>query len=849
MNTGRRIAISLVLTLIVWLIFTWPLAGYFTDGIPAGHHRHDITTQSMIPGDHLQLLYHFWLVGDMLAGNTPWFTNLYEFNTGDDAERFELTYNFFPFSFLCAILSWIGGQAFGWNLTAFFSLWMTYLFTWLLVRRYTPDETIAAVSGLIGILLTYRWYALMGGSPTGFGMMWTPLLLLGIDMAVREARIAGGVLAGVALFCAGISDTHVYFFIMLFTPVWCVMAFLMRTDFNWKHGPHYRSLGLALLPVALLGGASVLKSKLLARELADSVMARGRHLGEVAGFSPRPEGLFSFEHLHVHSQAYIGFSITILLVLGALTLLFKFLSHRDGGWRRPVFMVLLLGIMTGIAVLALGPHGPHNARLFVLVREWIPPYAMIRQAGKIYCLMPQLLAIAAALSLTALLPAIMHRSRRKWIAIAIGVVMVLEYQAHVKPIIALLRDEQPAYAAVADDARERGENPHVLVVVLWPGDSHYASVYEHYVSKYRIRMVNGYRPAVPQHYRNEIFWYYQTINQGHLTDAQADDLLAMGVRYILVHEDLFPEQVSPFPVTFTLKQLLNHPRLEWMKQADRVWAFRILEEAAERADAVPDWDTWFPARLWEFEHARHHEADTVADPECSGNGFLSLNREDAAVLLRHTSSPPAPDLRWMIRARGDGRLRAMNLNRDDVHAEAELTVQSDDWTWIEFPLQIDEQLRVSLRLEWIEGAVDLDMALLTAGTWDVIAPGDTLALPAPLFFHAGYTDAASGHLVFHPKTEPDRRIFYGPRLPLEPGRYQVELHFASDAADGTPLGRIRLEAHREIDEEQLLDVVAGLPARTMIKRNANLPFTLSFDYARKGAIELESIVIRRLTEE
>ncbi len=848
MTTGRRIVISLLVTVAVWLIFTWPLAKYFTGGIPASHNSEEITVQSMIPGDHLQLLYHFWLTGDMMAGNTPWFTNLYEFNIGDDEERFELTYNFFPFSIICAVLSWLGGQAFGWNMTAFFSLWITYLFTWVLTRRYTNHEAVAAVSALFGIMLTYRWFALMGGSPTGFAMMWTPLLMLGLDIAVRESRVSGGVLAGITLFCAGISDTHVYFFLTLFTPVWCISAFLMRGDFDWKSWKAYKSLGLALLPVALLGGASILKSTLLARELADSIMAHGRRLGEVAGFSPKPEGLFSLVHQDVHSQVYIGYSAAIVILLGFVIFLVKCLS-RHGEWRRTaLFFSFIIAAISGVAILALGPHGPSDARMFIMAREWIPPYAMIRQSGKIFSIMPQLIAVAAALGLTALITDMNSKLIRHGILILFAGVMTFEYSLFVKPKISLLNDEQPAYAAVANDARDQGRDPHVLVVVLWPGDSHYASVYEHYISKYRIRMVNGYRPAVPQQYRDEVFWRYHSINQGHLTEDQADSLLEMGVRYILVHENLFPEQVSPFPVTFTIRKFLNNPRLEWMKQADHVWAFRILEESEDREDQAPNWNTWFPARLWEFEMSRHHEADAVEDPECSGYGYLSLNREEAAVLLHHTSAPPAPEMRWMIRARGDGRLRSINLSRDDLLEEDVITVQSKEWTWIEFPLNIDKQSRVSLRLEYIEGKVDLDMALLTAGEWSAPAPGNPAILPAPLFFHAGYTDHENLTLVFSPETEPIRRILYGPRLPLNTGRHEITLDYTSGAPYGTRLGSIRIESAGEMDEEKIFPVMAGEPFKIKLTRNSNLPFTLSFDYARKAGMEIESVTIRRLED-
>ena len=87
----RLLLRSLLVALAVWTVFSWPLVLHVGSAIPSG-----ITTGlapkeilPMEPGDHLQLLYHFWLFSDMVGGHTPWFHNLYEFNTGDDAARLE----------------------------------------------------------------------------------------------------------------------------------------------------------------------------------------------------------------------------------------------------------------------------------------------------------------------------------------------------------------------------------------------------------------------------------------------------------------------------------------------------------------------------------------------------------------------------------------------------------------------------------------------------------------------------------------------------------------------------------------------------------------------------------------
>lgn len=845
MTGSRRLLVSFLITLFIWGLFTWPLPRHVTTAIPSSDMRGDYTTRAMIPGDHLQLMYHFWLFGDMMRGRTPWFTNVYEFNTGRDEDRFELTYNFVPFSFFFAVGEALAGRAFGWNFSAFLSLWFTLLASWYLARRFTDREMAALTASLVGILFTYRWHALMGGSPTGFAMMWVPVLFLGLDMAVRESRIGGGVLAGATIFITNISDTHVFFFIVIFSPVWCLLSFTLRDDFRWLRVRDTIGVTAALFPVAVFTSLALLVSKLLARELSESVMVHGRRLGEVAGFSPRPEGLFSLDHIHISSQAYLGYFSVALVGMGWIILLHRVATRQTRSIRPLVFMTLTLAVMAALVILALGPHGPWNARLFIFVRELIPPYAMVRQAGKVLCLMPALLTAAGAIALAEL---VRLRPSRGWQAACLivpALIWIGEYKTRVAPPLSYILEEQPAYAAVAEHAAGENQRPHAVVVVLWPGDSHYASVYQHYVSRYRIRMVNGYRPAVPLDYYNNIFLRFVSINQGHFTNDQADTLLDMGVRYVLVHQDLFPEQVSPFPATHTLRQLLNHPRLQLLKQGDRVWAFRILETEEPRPPVFAHWNTSFPARHWEMERSRNHEVDPVVDPNASGGGYLSFSREDASVLTRHTSAPPADNLRWMIRARGNGRVTARTLIRNDIIDEKILDLSAPDWTWIEYPFPLENQASINLHLIWKEGNFDIDSALLTAGEWSPPEPGETLKLPAPLFFHAGYTDRAKEHVVIKKTFDPTGRIFYGPRLPLDAGVYDVEFLFDTDAASGTLLGSFLVEAARGNEEVVSTPVISGQPVRATVNREHNLPFTVSFRYDKQDDVTIEAVRIER----
>ena len=63
-------------------MFTWPLPRHVLTAIPFAARADGPSHTQMAAGDHLQLLYNFWLFADTLAGHTPWGYNLYEFNAG-----------------------------------------------------------------------------------------------------------------------------------------------------------------------------------------------------------------------------------------------------------------------------------------------------------------------------------------------------------------------------------------------------------------------------------------------------------------------------------------------------------------------------------------------------------------------------------------------------------------------------------------------------------------------------------------------------------------------------------------------------------------------------------------------
>ena len=135
--------------------------------------------------------------------------------------------------------------------------------------------------------------------------------------------------------------------------------------------------------------------------------------------------------------------------------------------------------------------------------------------------------------------------------------------------------------------------------------------------------------------------------------------------------------------------------------------------------------------------------------------------------------------------------------------------------------------------------------LYSSGKLPDLQPGESVSLPAPLFFHAGYTDLKNNSVRLRPEYDPADRIFYGPKLPLADGRYQVQLGYETPAPMGAALGSFRVEIGDRPGSD--VPLIAGRAALTEFSTvSNNLPVTLGFFYTRNADLELRQVIFTRV---
>ena len=845
MKPSRKLVISLLVAAAVWTVFAWPLPRYLTSGIPLAARKHlPVDARTMVAGDHLQLHYNFWLLKDMLFGETPLLYDVYEFNSGDDTETYRPKAYYLPFSFVYALLSFGVGNAAAWNITGFLTMWLTFFCAWRLAARYSETEWVPCVAALIAITLPIHWHYLCGGSPTGYSMMWIPILWYGLDRAVRDESRAGGLIAGIALFGACICDLQASFLAVLSVPFWCVVAFIKRTNFKWRDPAAYRGILMALAPFVLSGIPIGWYAAMRKKNMAGTALSDERGIAEVALFSPSWEGLFSPKTLDITNQIFIGVTLTLVLLAGLILAIVAIKKHGRSKIRNLIVYAMLALAGLTIIGLALGMNGPFNDLLFRFARKYIPMYDKIRQPAKIYCLMPALLTVMGALALTSFCAL----SARRRVAVCIGVLtagILIEAKNHVRPAICLLDTEQAAYAAIARDAAQRGVQPRAIAVPLWPGDSAWSSIYQHYATLYRIRFVNGYHPATKKKYFINTFRFLQSINQGMLNAEQRERLADQGVDYVVFHENAFARKVSPFAGAFTLERLLNHPHLELRAQSDGIWAFALRREP----DPTPVWDgvgVFFPGRRWEAEHVPNRNAIRDTEESCVQGAFARLKGGHSSYLEpRRVRTGFAPNMQFLVRARYTERIKAIvTVDREPNH-EDEYPSGSTNWGWLRIPVaEYDRYRKLKLEIHDAGATADVDTILITAG--EMNSDGKSLTFPGAAFFHWGKTDIDNNACVLRRVRVNKHRVWRGFGLPLPAGVYSVDLETTSPAPVGTTLAMLRVEGDG-LRERASAPILSGEPTSVSIVQNHDLPVELVVEFHWQGDLTIKRATIRRET--
>jgi hypothetical protein len=830
--------LAFAVTAVLWSIVTWPLAVRVGDAVPyTPQNIQGDAPRAMVAGDHLQLLYRFWLLDDMLNCNSPFGRNVYEFNSGDDNARRMSGAYYLPFSLVHVGLAHVFGTAFGWNFTGLLSLWLTYVFTILVLRFYTRDDFTAFIFAAVAVLSPYRYWALLSGNPTGFAMLWPPVVVFGLELAFRRGRTAGGVIAGAGLLLCCFSDVQLFLFVFIMAACWGAGLFLRHWLAEKRRFAAAACDGLRLLwPVAAALLLCFVYSRHLMQMIGSSAhMAGGRSMQEVALYSPTVRMLFSPDMSHGTGGMYVGYSWIAIAVFGTAAAIYSAFRCRRA-WRGAAVAAVWMAALTCLYLLALGSHGPGEGITLLVARKIISPLRMVRSPSRVVALAPTLIAImlcvVAAPALAKLRP-----GKKVLLMCLFAVTMTFEYARCTSIGLTILDTHQGAYASIKADHSGRSASPvRAMALPLWPGDTHWSSLYQYHASLHGVRMLNGYSPVVDRNYYEHVFRSLRSMNAGAIDDSQLDALLRMDIHYVLFYEDAFPEIVSPFPAARTLSCLGANPRLAYLGRDKRVWAFRILE-APGQASAGPIFSipAGFPARFYDVQASRKNAAALVPDQLAAGGSAVRLSEAHPQIFVSRMGALGGEGIVWLARVRGQGSFRLVMQGEGVDWKSASQPFASDSWQWVAVSTEgMPAYSSGNVAMDWLGGQLDVDFICLTT----IREPMGPCYLPAACFFRAGEANDADGSVLFDPARDVKGRIFYGPRLPFKPGRYRVTLEYSSEAPENALLGTWAIEK----PITRAVEVRAGTAQAVLdIDQGSNLPVEFAFNFAAAHKVILRSV--------
>ena len=849
MTTCKRLLIALLAAVFILGAYGWPLHERFSTGVPfTSSHGETHMDRHMVMGDHIQLVYHFWLTSEWLWGGTPVGYNPYIFNQGDDeATKCTIT-DYFPFALVFAILNGVFSRAASWNLTILFSLWMSFYFTARLLRNYGASEWVAGLIALALIGLPYQWTMMFGGSPTGFAMMAVPMFLCGLEGIIRRAEFRSGIIAMLALLTAFWTDGHVLLFLLLLGPAWALLTLVHEDSFPWRSARDWTCRIVAGLPLVVAAlGAVYLRLKTKAAFSGTTVSA-GREWFEIAIYSPTLKGLVAMGTSGLDHSVYLGVFLIVVLLAAILLAAADYAKNRR--WRSLIHLGLLAGGVVVIIAFGLGTNGPSDGLALRAMRKLLPPVGMIRQPAKVFSLLVPMLAILSLPLWKYAADRAKSSALRYGLPLLLTLVVLIDWIHHVRPGFSLFNDEQGAYAAIAEHAESNGDVPIILALPLWPGDSAWTSIYQHHASLYRMRMINGYLPVVSRDYIESIYFPLESVNTGVLFDEQIELLKSRGVHYIVLHEDAYPEQVSWFPVGFALKKLLSHPRLQFMAQDGSVWSFRILggnetSQPHPHFEAVNSW-TVFGSRIQSEMPNEVLSGGAEAREEDGGSTrYVRLAQPGDTVGMRPFNHQHADSPTFMMRVRGQARWQLT------VETEAEPLVfdfetNADQWTWLEQPFSVvTESKTFKPTFHLMDGQLDVHRVTYMSGSPPSLSPGDSFDIFAPALYHAGYTDLAENAVVFRSLFEPPLRILYGPRWVVPEGDYVAEIIWAKAPPAGVLAGKLDVQLGGQVVSEVEL-VGDGENQLLFSTTGRQLPLEFGFYYSRNADLKLQAIRITRI---
>lgn len=521
------------------LLLTFPLVRDLGDGFVATPFVGQMKHSGLIPGDHLNNVYRFWLTADGLRHGELRLEDPYAFALQGGAEDPPLGWIFAP---LYALGDAIFTPAVTYNLLLILSLVLSGLFVYLWLSRLQLPVAAATVGAVALIVYPITYDRLNGHIKAAFFWLMPAALWAAERARQSEGRkaLAWGALSGVSV--AGLlsviePETGVYFWPVLIA--YCIGR--MTRQVYWGLGA-----GLVLSLLYMFWFYSDVVSP--------SIMSAGRPYEAVLTFSPTIGDLFSRSYPPPGSERYIYPGIGALLAIyGAVRLCRSDLA---------IGVKLAMGLAPFIIVGSLGPKAPGIGVLYREAFERIPPFRVVQTPSRLMFVLGPLIALGVGFAFAKL-----GKGWVPWaIAVPLAALMILDAR---EVRFAISRPLPPSLYAGIEDVRA------VLDVPITHPLNFLSSSYNYETTLLPAPRVGGVSPMAPQ---GADFFYesLSPINSGILDEGVMETVCGLGVSHVIVWEDIFgyPFDVPPHAAP-VLNAFISDPRFSLIRSGSGIHIFSL----------------------------------------------------------------------------------------------------------------------------------------------------------------------------------------------------------------------------------------------------------------------------------
>lgn len=398
-------------------------------------------------GDHLQVTYHYWLVGHQLEhGRAPW-RDPYTFRPESEPV---LNVQGWPFGLPFWPLNALFGTVVAWNTLMLLLYLAAGLLACAWLRELGLSRGPALVGGLAFALAPYLQAQWSTGHLLAWVAMLLPLALYAVERA-RKGSLWWLAVAGAALVSVPLSgQLHLALGVIPFFVLYCLVRL-----------PWAALLAVPALAAGLLANALVVRH---------TTGARSRSFHQVEHYSAGLSGFVSRDSKLIEQMVYLGWSVLALAVAGFVALV---LRRRWG-----LATVLGLGALVPI-LFALGSHTPGYETLW----RHLP--------GLQHTRVPERIMPVACLALAALVAIAVSRVRWPGTAAIVALVLLIELPLN----LFHATDADPhnkVYAAVRSEPPGR-----MLELPVYEPGSQSASTYLYYLMQAPRQHPSGYTTTAP----------------------------------------------------------------------------------------------------------------------------------------------------------------------------------------------------------------------------------------------------------------------------------------------------------------------------------------------------------------